>query len=109
MDKKIYGILILLISLLAMGTMVGTVSAQSQLFSIYTYDSYGNPAGNTYVTIYKGTYEVKHNYTDDKGVWTTPLDLDTRYRITASKGGQYGGWSGVADRLQGYRISIYMS
>ena len=61
MDKKLYGILILLISSLIFCAMVEAVSAQSQTFSIYAYDSYGNPASNAYITVYQGAYEVKHD------------------------------------------------
>ena len=107
MDRKIYGILILLTSSLMVGAMVGTVCAQSQTFSIYAYDSYGNPASNAYITVYQGAYEVKHNYTDSDGRWRTELNLYTRYRVSASRGGQYGDWSGELDGSQS-RISIYM-
>ena len=108
MDRKIYGILILLTLLLTMGAMVGTVGAQSQFYSIYVYDSNGNPAVGAHITIYQGVTEVKDSYTESNGEWRTELYLGTRYRIFASRGGQYGDWSDVADSSQGNRISIFM-
>lgn len=108
MNRQIYGILILLVTLLMMVGVVRMVSAQSSSFSIYAYDSYGNPAGDAYITVYQGIKEVMNDRTDYNGVCRAQLNLGTAYRITANRGGQYGDWNGIADNSQGYRISIYM-